>query len=145
VSGERIPIREVQPPWGPSPNVAVYLYVKASDIEAIVRRVVAEVDRSGGDFFRCKMCGGRKERETGHCGCGQTRWYAEFSGDRPRDIPESGTQIIDVCATCGEVARLKRIEVAARNLEKALAHWRPWRNGDYIEALAAFRKALEAK
>jgi len=65
------------------------------------------------------------------------------AADRPRDIPESGTQIIDVCATCGEVARLRRIEAAARLVTEPTTH--SVFRATHGERLKALEKALEAK
>jgi len=107
---ERIPVEQRTVSYN-APDTFVPttgLSVKVSDIEAIVRRVVAEVDRSGGDFFRCKMCGGRKERETDHCGCGQTRWHVDFSGDPPRDVSAVPDDRADpAVVTDNEVYRLE--------------------------------------
>ena len=76
MSGERIPVcREDRA--GP--------YVEESNIEAVVRRVLAE------------------------------------EPNRTWDIPDPPTQVINVCASCGELAHLKRIEKAAREAILAFA------------------------
>ena len=105
-------------------------FVCDSDIEAVVRRLFPERPILGdmttfwprGMLPECEAefreWWGRMGLRVERIGDTATARLVKIEdANRTRGIPESGTRIIDVCATCGEVPRLQRIEAAARRVE----------------------------